>query len=145
MAKVLITDDEAAIRKILNIHVTAAGHEVREAENVDDAQNVLREFDADVALCDVQMPGEHDGVWLTGHIRQTRPHTACILITSVTDVPPATSMKAGVVAYIVKPFKREDVLDALQRAVTWHEESVAAGPKDGAAANALDDWFSSMD
>jgi DNA-binding NtrC family response regulator len=144
MAKVLIIDDEPSIRTLLNTHVSTAGHETREAENVDDALRVLKEFDAGVALCDVQMPGEHDGIWLTQHIRHTRPHTAVVLITSVADVPPATSMKAGVVAYVVKPFKRERVLQALEQAVKWHQESVAAGPKGTGAPDALDDWFSSI-
>jgi DNA-binding NtrC family response regulator len=145
MAKVLIVDDEPQVREILNRHVTDAGHETCQAGNTEEALAAIKDFAADVALCDVQMPGAHDGIWLTNQLRRTYPHTAVVLCTSVSDVPPATSMQAGVVAYVVKPFNRKGLLDALEVGVKWHNESVTAGPATSAASDALEAWFAALD
>jgi hypothetical protein len=58
-------------------------------------------------------------------------------------VPPANSLKPSIVAYLVKPFARDVVVDAVSRAVEWHAAAVARGP-DPAAADVMATWFESM-
>lgn len=123
MAQVLIVDDERGVRQVIRRWVESAGHQAREAENANAALAALAEVPADVMFCDVQMPGA-DGLWLTGQVRNTYPFTSVVLATSVSTVAPHVSMQAGVLAYLVKPFERESLLNALNTAIAWHEATL---------------------
>lgn len=126
MNPVLIVDDEPAIRHLLSRWLGDAGHTCAEAENADAALAAMAASAAPVVFCDIQMPG-HDGLWLTRQLRTQYPTTAIVLATGITTVPPNISMQSGVLAYLVKPFRREAVLDALRQALRWHELAVSAG------------------
>jgi two-component system nitrogen regulation response regulator NtrX len=141
---ILVVDDEPVVREILTRFLHSAGFATREAGNTEEALASLAAEPAAVALCDVQMPGEHDGVWLTNEIRRRYFSTAVVLVTGVDSVPPTTSMQAGVIAYLVKPFTSAGVIDAAKRAVAWHEETEFAGPR-ADTLSALDAWFAEMD
>jgi FixJ family two-component response regulator len=98
---------------------------------------------ADVVFCDVQMPG-HDGLWLTRQLRAQYPSTAVILATGVTTVPPNVSMQSGVLAYLVKPFRRAALLESLEQALKWHHEA-ARGGAPAHDADVLDRWLESLE
>jgi YesN/AraC family two-component response regulator len=61
----------------------------------------------------------------------------------VTTVPPNISMQSGVLAYLVKPFRREALLEALRQALSWHDQVVASGarPED---PSILDQWLDEL-
>lgn len=140
MAHLLIVDDEPQVRSILTRVTKAAGHDSREASCWDEALAAMAEAPADVVLCDIEMPGEHDGVWLTNELRRRYAGLPVVLITGVDTVPPATSLQDGVIAYILKPFSQRSVLGAIERALTWQHDSLAAAPKN-ANADFLAAWF----
>lgn len=143
MASVLIVDDEQPIRHLVGRWLGDAGYEFAEAEDADAALAAMIVKPAAVAFCDVQMPG-HDGIWLTRQLRANYPTTAVVLATGVTTVPPNVSMQSGVLAYLVKPFRRETLLDALLQALAWHNEAVSSGA--GAPdTSVLDKWLESLD
>jgi CheY-like chemotaxis protein len=103
--------------------IGAAGHQVREAATAAAALEDMQVAVADVVLCDVMMPGEN-GLWLAGKIRAQFPATAVVLVTADRTVSPQVSLQPGVVAYLAKPFTREDVLDAVKVAVGWHSATL---------------------
>ena len=119
MPIVLVVDDESQIRDLLARWIVAAGYEVREAATAAAALEDMQVAVADVVLCDVMLPGE-TGLSLTGKIREQFPATAVVLVTAVRTVSPHISMQPGVVAYLAKPFAREEVLNAVKLAVEWH-------------------------
>jgi DNA-binding NtrC family response regulator len=143
MASVLIVDDEQPIRHLVGRWLSDAGYEFAEAENAEAALTAMEAREAAVAFCDVQMPG-HDGIWLTKQLRAKYPTTAVVLATGVTTVPPNVSMQSGVLAYLVKPFRRETLLDALLQALSWHRDAKSgiAKPTD---AVVLDEWLDSLE
>jgi putative two-component system response regulator len=143
MASVLIVDDERPIRQLVGRWLRDAGYTFREAEHSEAAIAAMAAEPAAVVFCDIQMPG-HDGLWLTRQLRQQYPMTAVVLATGVTTVPPNVSMQSGVLAYLVKPFRRETLLSALAQALRWHEEAAAAGPT-AHDAGQLDQWLASLD
>jgi len=62
LAKVLIVDDDSQFRRVLRIALSARGHQVREAENGQEALDEMRRDAADIVLLDWRMPvmdGEH--------------------------------------------------------------------------------------
>lgn len=145
MARVLIVDDQADLRELLKRWISAAGHEVMEADSAAAALEVFARRPADVVFCDVQMPGGHDGLWLTGELRRRYPLAAVVLATGVSTVPPVVSLRAGVLAYLIKPFDRQRLLVALATAVKWHEDAIGAGAQPEDSGDRLTAWLESLD
>ena len=143
MAPILIVDDEPSIRHLVGRWLGDAGYSFVEAESADAALAAMAEAPAAVVFCDVQMPG-HDGIWLTRQLRAQYPTTAVVLATGITNVPPNVSMQSGVLAYLVKPFRRDTVLEALQQALHWHEDAAKAGLTDH-DADKLDQWLNTLE
>jgi YD repeat-containing protein len=118
---VLIVDDEAGFRELMRRYLEAAGYAVRAATNAHEALHSIRESPPAVTVCDIHMPGP-TGLWLAEQIRQHSPATAMVLATSDAAVPPAESMRRGVVAYILKPYQRDQVTAAVATAYRWWAE-----------------------
>jgi DNA-binding NtrC family response regulator len=116
MSYVLVVDDEESIRKLLMRWLSGWGYESKEAGSADDALQVMSAEPAEVVLCDVMMP-VHDGIWLAEQVRTRWPQTAVIMASSAQDMETVVRMrKQGVVDYVTKPFGREMLRQALQRA-----------------------------
>ena len=123
MGSVLIVDDESAIRAVLARWLGAARYDIREAVDAESALDELAKTAADVVLCDVTMPGQ-GGLWLAEQLRERFPATAIILATAVDSIPPTTSLKSGIVEYVVKPFARDVILAAVARGMEWRAAAV---------------------
>lgn len=118
MAYVLVVDDEEGIRRLLTRWLSGWGYEAKEAGNADDAIEMMTSEPADIILCDVMMP-VHDGIWLAEQVRDRWPQTAVIMASSAQDMETVMRMrKQGAVDYVTKPFGREMLRQALQRAST---------------------------
>jgi len=116
MAYVLVVDDEDAIRRLLCRWLAGWGYEAKEAANADDALEIMAANPAEIMLCDVMMP-VHDGIWLAEQVRSRWPQTAVIMASSAQDMETVMRMrKQGAVDYVTKPFGREMLRQALQRA-----------------------------
>jgi response regulator RpfG family c-di-GMP phosphodiesterase len=126
--RVLIVDDEAPLRRLMQTWVETEGATTLEAGSAEQALDVLEaEGPTAVALCDVKLPG-HDGLWLAGQLHQSYPETAVVMTTAVHEFDAAvTSLQAGVVDYLPKPFTRERLTDALKRAFLAHQSRHALG------------------
>jgi CheY-like chemotaxis protein len=116
MAYVLVVDDEDAIRRLLTRWLAGWGYEAKQAANADDALEIMAAEPADIMLCDVMMP-VHDGIWLAEQVRNRWPQTAVIMASSAQDMETVMRMrKQGAVDYVTKPFGREMLRQALQKA-----------------------------
>lgn len=143
MGPILIVDDEPSIRHLVGRWLVDAGHTFAEADTADAALEAMRAAAAPVVFCDIRMPGR-DGLWLTRELRARYPTTAVVLATGVSDVPPSVSMQSGVLAYLVKPFRRELLLDVLAQALQWHHDAIAAGGHHHDAAT-LEQWLDTLE
>jgi putative nucleotidyltransferase with HDIG domain len=95
-----------------------------EAASAETALEHLERSPADIALCDVNMPGRN-GVWLATQIRDRYPTTAVIMATSVDDADVAVStLSNDVVDYLLKPFDSTRLHEALALGLDWHRASV---------------------
>jgi DNA-binding NtrC family response regulator len=116
MPSVLVVDDEETIRRLLTRWLADWGYDAKEAANADDAIVMMTAQPADIILCDVYMP-VHDGVWLAEQVRGRWPQTAVIMASGAQDMETVMRMrKQGAVDYVTKPFGREMLRQALQRA-----------------------------
>jgi NtrC-family two-component system response regulator AlgB len=118
MAKLLIVDDEKNIRARLVSFFEGCGHEVRGAENGEQALRLLADGSAfDVVLSDYRM-AELNGLELLQEIKRRSPDTPVILMTAYATVENAViAMKAGANDYLTKPFSLDQVQHVVDRAL----------------------------
>ena len=115
--RVLVVDDERAVRMALNVNLTKHGLLVTLAENPEQAKEHLKHSEFDVMLTDVRMPGG-TGIELLSHVRAAYPELEVIIMTgygSVTDAVDA--MKVGAFDYIIKPIEKNELLVVLDKAL----------------------------
>jgi CheY-like chemotaxis protein len=116
MPYVLVVDDEDSIRKLLTRWLEGWGYQSKEAANATAAIEQMSIEPAAIMLCDVMMP-VHNGVWLAEQVRTRWPETAVIMASSAQDMETVMRMRQqGAVDYVTKPFGREMLRQALQRA-----------------------------
>ena len=118
MARIVVVDDEDAVREVLRRILVEEGHDVEVAHDAHAALTVIAEHNPDVVFVDLRMPGAN-GLWLADQIRDQHPTTATVLATGDAYVPPTESLRHGIVAYILKPFRRSQVLRAAEEGIRW--------------------------
>ncbi len=117
MAQILIVDDEEKIRVILEIMLTAAGHQTFQAENGQAALAVLDNEAVDLVVSDVCMD-EMDGFDLLATIREQQLGCPVIFVTAFATLDSAVeALRLGAADYLVKPFEEKDVILAVERAL----------------------------
>lgn len=111
----LIVDDEAAIRQLLQRKLSREGYLCREAGSAERALDLLRADSIALVILDIKMPGK-SGIELLPEIRAGHPDTAVIMATAVTEVGVAIQcLKEGADDYICKPFNLEEVSLGVRR------------------------------
>lgn len=112
IATVFIADDESIIRLDLKEILESAGYDVvGEAARGDDALTLIRQLEPDLALLDIKMPGL-DGIEVANKIQDLK--TTVVLLTAFSQRDLIESARdAGVVAYLVKPFRSAELLPKL--------------------------------
>ncbi len=125
MAHILVVDDEPPIRTMMQHILEANGYECRTAENASHARELLHETQADLMLCDINMPGE-SGMDFTRYVLSEFPDIATIMVTAVGDPLIAESMlKMGVYDYIIKPMDRNGLLISVGNAIRRRELEIS--------------------
>jgi PAS domain S-box-containing protein len=103
VARILATDDRPEVLRLID-RTLGEHYDCEFASNVEEARRKLAAEDFDLALCDIQMPGE-SGLTLAEEIIEGSPLTAVILVTGVDDPEVAkTAFAFGAHGYLVKPF-----------------------------------------
>lgn len=115
--KVLICDDEEGVRESLKL-VLGDQYDLILTDSGAQCLECLRHAaDVRVAILDIKMP-QFNGLDLLQEIKKIRPQTQVIMITGYKSVETAAeATRLGASGYIVKPFKSEDVLKAVERVV----------------------------
>ncbi len=115
--EILVVDDELLIRDLLYDFLTSHGYIVRLAENGQKALEVIDKHNIQTALVDLKMP-KMDGLQFTSILYEEKPHIPVIIMTAYPSMDSAIeSIRNGVFDYIVKPFKMNNILDILIKAV----------------------------
>ncbi len=114
---VLVVDDDSSVRSALSSLLRSVGLEV---EVFASAQELLASSQLDAAAClvlDVRLPGS-SGLELQRHLAASGIHVPIIFMTAHGDIPMSVkAIKAGAVEFLPKPFREQDLLDAIHQAI----------------------------
>lgn len=123
MPKILVIEDEAAIRRVLVKILTEENesYQVEEAENGAVGLEMLKRNDYDLALCDIKMP-RVDGVEVLQETRKLKPEIPFIMISGHGDLDTAVNtMRLGAFDYISKPPDLNRLLTTVRNALDRKE------------------------
>ncbi|MGH7098685.1 MAG: nitrogen regulation protein NR(I) [Stellaceae bacterium] len=117
-SKILIADDDRAIRTVLNQALSRLGHEVRMTGNGATLWRWIADGEGDLVITDVLMPDEN-GLDLIPRIKELRPALPVIVMSAQSTL--LTAVKAterGAFDYLPKPFDLQDLVGAVARALS---------------------------
>ncbi len=117
--KILVVDDSVSIRHVVSMALTGAGYEVIEAKDGLDALSKLDSASVNLVITDVNMPNM-DGITLLKSIK-SRPDTKFTPVIMLTTESEASikdkGRAAGAKAWMVKPFKPEQMVAAVSKLI----------------------------
>jgi len=118
MPSVLIVDDEPNIRRMVGALLASEGYEVREAPDGARGVALATEAEPDVALVDLMMPGELDGMAVLAALRERTPGLPVVMMSGRAGLSDAVrATKLGAFNFLEKPLTPEGVLLALASAL----------------------------
>ena len=123
--KILLVDDHKIVRQGVRayLHTLADIQVIAEADSGSAAIRAVEQYQPDIVLMDLEMPGELDGIAATRQIRKLRPETQVIVVTSHhQDEYIFPAVRAGAISYLLKDVEPEELASAIRKAA--HGEAV---------------------
>lgn len=127
MKKILVAEDEQAIREFVVINLRRAGYDTLEAGTGEEALEIYERENGsiDVALLDIMMPGQLDGLAVCRQLREKSGSIGIILLTARTQEKDKVSgLMMGADDYVTKPFSPSELVarvDAVYRRVALEQ------------------------
>ncbi|MDH3912135.1 MAG: ATP-binding protein, partial [Rhodospirillales bacterium] len=119
--RILAVDDDVDMVEGLAEVLRARGYTVETANNAEDAQAVIQNFDAQVALLDIRL-GRSNGLELIPYLKECRPNIYCVMITGNADKESAiTALRIGAYDYLTKPLHPNELFAILDRCLEKHD------------------------
>lgn len=122
-ARILVVDDEESIRKVLKTVLEEEGYVVNTAENGKEAIRKSNVKFYNLALIDIRLP-DMDGTKLLTAMKETTPKMVKIIVTGYPTLQNAVeAVNRGADAYVLKPFKMENVLNTIKEQLKKQQET----------------------
>src|SRR3990167_6306996 len=127
MFKVLVVDDDSALRLTISSAFSERNYIVHQAENGEDALTRIMANGYDLVLLDVNLPGA-SGIEVLRHIKEYDSSIIVIILTAYSNIRDAVeAVKLGAYNYLEKPIKSEDLVSLVDRALKAQNMAKAAG------------------
>src|SRR5213595_2704258 len=128
---ILVADDDAAIRTVLNQALSRAGYEVRSTGNAATLWRWVSQGDGDLVITDVVMPDEN-AFDLLPRIKKMRPELPVIIMSAQnTFMTAVRASERGAYEYLPKPFDLKELIGIVGRALAEPKERVASSQDEG--------------
>src|ERR1700759_1064540 len=126
---ILVADDDAALRPVLNQALSRAGYEVRSTSNAATLWRWVSQGDGDLVITDVVMPDEN-AFDLLPRIKKVRPDLPIIVMSAQnTFMTAIRASERGAYEYLPKPFDLKELISIVGRALSEPKEKPAPAPK----------------
>lgn len=110
MLKILVVEDETAIRRFIKINLERQGFEVLDVESGEEGLDAFADFNPDIALLDVMLPGI-SGLDVAKRIRELDNNVGIIMLTAKSqDVDKILGLESGADDYMTKPFNPTELI-----------------------------------
>ncbi len=107
--RLLLVDDEAALREPLAEYLSRQGFDVAQAPSAAEARSLIRDETPDLVLLDIMMPGE-DGLSLCRHLVESRAIPTIFLTARGEATDRIVGLEIGADDYVVKPFEPRELV-----------------------------------
>lgn len=123
IASILIVEDEFINMDLLQDYLVQSGYQIAgDAMSAQEAIDVLERSSTDLAILDINLKGEKDGIWVAEQIRQ-HYHIPFIFLSAYSDTPTIKRAAAtNPYGYLVKPFTKANVYSAVEIALKNFEK-----------------------
>jgi DNA-binding NtrC family response regulator len=120
--KILAIDDELHMLKLLERIITdKTSFQVETLNNSLELPALLKDKEFDLIITDLKMPGM-DGLDILKYVKENNRFEEVIIITAFGSLDSATeALSSGVFDYITKPFRKEEIINTINRAMLWQE------------------------
>src|ERR1700752_157876 len=116
--RILVVDDEEAIREIVASMLSTAGYSCKQAGSGMEALSVLHSGEEFELLLSDLMMADLDGIGLLEKTKEKYPDMPVVMVTAVHDISVAlAAIRNGAYDYLLKPFEREQLLATVRRAL----------------------------
>jgi DNA-binding NtrC family response regulator len=116
--RILVVDDEEALRIVLSAELEGEGYQVTGAADGQEAINILAAKEFDLILLDIKMPNV-DGFEVLKYVKEHCPKTKVVMLTGFADLKNAIeSKKLGAEDFVSKPYDLVDLLTTVERVLT---------------------------
>jgi DNA-binding NtrC family response regulator len=116
--RVMVVDDEEALRTVLSAELQGEGYQVASAGDGQEAINILTTQEFDLILLDIKMPNV-DGFEVLKFVKDRHPKTKVVMLTGFADLKNAIeSKKLGAEDFVSKPYDLVDLLTTVERVLT---------------------------
>jgi DNA-binding NtrC family response regulator len=113
--KVLVVDDDPQVCKTVGMILQEHGYQIESFTKPTEAVESVTKTAYDIALVDIKMP-DMDGIKVVEAIKKDDPRVAVLVMTAFPDVESAAeTMRLGARDYITKPFREDQLLEAVER------------------------------
>lgn len=127
MDRILLVEDEQAIREPVKLNLELEGYEVIPASTGKKALKAIKEQHFDLMIIDIMLP-EVDGYQITEQVRLTNTKVPIIMLTAKADGPDRIlGLKKGADDYLTKPFQLEELLLRVDKLLSRTRASVDSG------------------
>jgi len=117
MESILITDDDSGCRDTIKTALEREGYLVESASGVDDALCAIHRRSFDLIVCDFRMPGK-TGLELLAELHERGPQIPVLMVSAYADdATEATITRLGAAGFLRKPFRRQELIDSVARAI----------------------------
>lgn len=133
MPTVLIVDDEANIRELVSLYLTAAGFSVETAEDGREAISKVHSLSPDIVVLDIMLPGA-TGAEVTAALREFSRVPIVMLTARDADMDKVALLEAGADDYVVKPFSPPELVARVRAVLRRATGEGATAEQDAADA-----------
>ncbi len=127
MSRILVIDDEELVMKVLTKVLLSGKHEVVSTQDSSKGVELLKQQDFDLMVCDLKM-APIDGMQMLRIAHDVKPNLPVLMMTGYATVATAVeALKLGAFDYITKPFKIDELLGAVKRALDYGRQLSGGG------------------